>query len=188
MSLQNPKFPSKLNRTEMADEAELFCTSASKTVVFARLLVSVNDLHRGLSSSVFRVEQITQNQVPQGVPVRVRPPAPQRQKKPAPFRFRLAAKTARCWLLLPFKLRPAALGSQFDSFVFCAPLLLLFNCGPLRWARSLAVLFLRSLRRLFQPRPAALGSQFIGFVFALFAASRVYDRALKICDVLKFEP
>ena len=61
MSLQNPKFPSKLNRTEMADEAELFCTSASKTVVFARLLVSVNDLHRGLSSSVFRVEQITQN-------------------------------------------------------------------------------------------------------------------------------
>jgi len=45
----------------MADEAELFCTSASKTVVFARLLVSVNDLHRGLSSSVFRVEQITQN-------------------------------------------------------------------------------------------------------------------------------
>lgn len=33
------------------------------------------------------------------VPVRVRPPAPQRQKKPAPFRFRLAAKTARCWLL-----------------------------------------------------------------------------------------
>ena len=63
MSLQNPKFPSKLNRTEMADEAELFCTSASKTVVFARLLVSVNDLHRGLSSSVFRVEQITQNPV-----------------------------------------------------------------------------------------------------------------------------
>ena len=45
----------------MADEAELFCTSASKTVVFTRLLVSVNDLHRGLSSSVFRVEQITQN-------------------------------------------------------------------------------------------------------------------------------
>lgn len=34
-----------------------------------------------------------------GVPVRVRPPAPRRQKKPAPFRFRLAAKTARCWLL-----------------------------------------------------------------------------------------
>ena len=83
----------------MADEAELFCISDSKTVVFARLLVSVNDLHMGLSSSVFRVEQMTQNQVPQGVPVRVRPPAPQRQKKPALFRFRLAAKTARCWLL-----------------------------------------------------------------------------------------
>ncbi len=61
MSLQNPKFPSKLNRTEMADEAELFCTSASKTVVFARLLVSVDDLHRGLSSFVFRMKQITQN-------------------------------------------------------------------------------------------------------------------------------
>ena len=45
----------------MADEAELFCISASKTVVLARLLVSVNDLLRGLSSSVFRVEQITQN-------------------------------------------------------------------------------------------------------------------------------
>ena len=69
MSLQNPKFPSKLNRTEMADEAELFCTSASKTVVFARLLVSVNDLHRGLSSSVFRVEQITQNP-PVAIPCR----------------------------------------------------------------------------------------------------------------------
>ena len=99
MSLQNPKIPSKSKRAEIADEAELFCISASKTVVFARLLVSVNDLHRGLSSPVFRVEQITQNQVPQGVPVRVRPPAPRRQKKPAPFRFRLAAKTARCWLL-----------------------------------------------------------------------------------------
>ena len=61
MSLQNPKFPSKLNRTEMADEAELFCTSASKTVVFARLLVSVSDLHKGLSSFVFPVKQITQN-------------------------------------------------------------------------------------------------------------------------------
>ena len=47
----------------MADEAELFCISASKTVVLARLLVSVNDLLRGLSSSVFRVEQITQNPV-----------------------------------------------------------------------------------------------------------------------------
>ena len=61
MSLQNPKLPSKLKRAKMADEAELFCISDSKTVVFARLLVSVNDLHRGLSSSVFRVEQITQN-------------------------------------------------------------------------------------------------------------------------------
>ena len=81
MSLQNPKIPSKSKRAEIADEAELFCISASKTVVFARLLVSVNDLHRGLSSPVFRVEQITQNQVPQGVPVRVRPPAPRRRSK-----------------------------------------------------------------------------------------------------------
>ena len=63
MSLRNPKFLSKLKRAEMADEAELFCISASKTVVLARLLVSVNDLLRGLSSSVFRVEQITQNPV-----------------------------------------------------------------------------------------------------------------------------
>lgn len=61
MSLQNPKIPSKSKRAEIADEAELFCISASKTVVFARLLVSVNDLHRGLSSPAFRVEQITQN-------------------------------------------------------------------------------------------------------------------------------
>jgi hypothetical protein len=63
MSLQNPKIPSKSKRAEIADEAELFCISASKTVVFARLLVSVNDLHRGLSSPAFRVEQITQNQL-----------------------------------------------------------------------------------------------------------------------------
>ena len=81
MSLQNPKIPSKSKRAEIADEAELFCISASKTVVFARLLVSVNDLHRGLSSPVFRVEQITQNQVPQGVPVRVRPPAPRHRSE-----------------------------------------------------------------------------------------------------------
>lgn len=64
MSLQNPKIPSKSKRAEIADEAELFCISASKTVVFARLLVSVNDLHRGLSSPAFRVEQITQNLLP----------------------------------------------------------------------------------------------------------------------------
>ena len=83
----------------MADETELFYTPVSKVVLFATLLVSVSDLHKGLSSFVFPVKQITQNQVPQGVPVRVRPPAPRRQKKPAPFRFRLAAKTARCWLL-----------------------------------------------------------------------------------------
>ena len=83
----------------MADETEFFYTSVSKQPVIAGALVSVNDLHAGLSSFVFRVKQITQNQVPQGVPVRVRPPAPRRQKKPAPFRFRLAAKTARCWLL-----------------------------------------------------------------------------------------
>ena len=86
----------------MADETELFYTPVSKVVLFATLLVSVSDLHKGLSSFVFPVKQITQNQVPQGVPVRVRPPAPQRQKKPASFRFRLAAKTARCWLLLPY--------------------------------------------------------------------------------------
>lgn len=38
MSLQNPKIPSKSKRAKMADETELFCISASKTVVFARLL------------------------------------------------------------------------------------------------------------------------------------------------------
>lgn len=133
MSLQNPKIPSKSKRAEIADEAELFCISASKTVVFARLLVSVNDLHRGLSSPVFRVEQITQNQVPQGVPVRVRPPAPRRQSE---------VRSAQ---------NPAAQNELPDFFV-CVPLLLLFNCGPLcvplRWARSLSVSFLRSLRLL----------------------------------------
>lgn len=133
MSLQNPKFPSKLKRAKMADEAELFCISDSKTVVFARLLVSVNDLHRGLSSSVFRVEQMTQNQVPQGVPVRVRPPAP------------------RCRSKVCSAQNPAAQNELPDFFV-CAPLLLLFNCGPLcdplRWVHSLSVSFLRSLRLL----------------------------------------
>lgn len=34
------------------------------------------------------------------------------------------------------------------GFFVCAPLLLLFNCGPLRRARSLSVSFLRSLRLL----------------------------------------
>lgn len=61
MSLQNPKFPSKLKRTEMADETELFYTPVSKVVLFATLLVSVSDLHKGLSSFVFPVKQITQN-------------------------------------------------------------------------------------------------------------------------------
>jgi hypothetical protein len=53
---------------------------------------------------------------------------------------------------------------------------------------SCRIFRLRSLAPPFQLRPAALGSQFIGFVFALFATSRVYDRALKICDDLKFKP
>ena len=61
MSLQNPKFPSKLKSTEMADETELFYTPVSKVVLFATLLVSVSDLHKGLSSFVFPVKQITQN-------------------------------------------------------------------------------------------------------------------------------
>ena len=63
MSLQNPKFPSKLKSTEMADETELFYTPVSKVVLFATLLVSVSDLHKGLSSFVFPVKQITQNLV-----------------------------------------------------------------------------------------------------------------------------
>ena len=45
----------------MADETELFYTPVSKVVVFATLLVSVSDLHKGLSSFVFPVKQITQN-------------------------------------------------------------------------------------------------------------------------------
>lgn len=63
MSLQNSKFPSKLESAEMADETELFYTSVSKQPVIAGALVSVNDLHAGLSSFVFRVKQITQNPV-----------------------------------------------------------------------------------------------------------------------------
>ena len=47
----------------MADETEFFYTSVSKQPVIAGALVSVNDLHAGLSSFVFRVEQITQNPV-----------------------------------------------------------------------------------------------------------------------------
>ena len=45
----------------MADETEFFYTSVSKQPVIAGALVSVNDLHAGLSSFVFRVKQITQN-------------------------------------------------------------------------------------------------------------------------------
>ena len=51
----------KLKSTEMADETELFYTPVSKVVLFATLLVSVSDLHKGLSSFVFPVKQITQN-------------------------------------------------------------------------------------------------------------------------------
>ena len=47
----------------MADEMELFYTSVSKQPVIAGALVSVSDLHRRLSSFVFRVKQITQNPV-----------------------------------------------------------------------------------------------------------------------------
>lgn len=43
----------------MADETELFYTPVSKVVLFATLLVSVSDLHKGLSSFVFPVKQIT---------------------------------------------------------------------------------------------------------------------------------
>ena len=63
MSLQNSKFPSKLESAEMADGTEFFYTSVSKQPVIAGALVSVNDLHAGLSSVVFPVKQITQNPV-----------------------------------------------------------------------------------------------------------------------------
>lgn len=53
----------------MADETELFYTPVSKVVVFATLLVSVSDLHKGLSSFVFPVKQITQNP-PVAIPYR----------------------------------------------------------------------------------------------------------------------
>ena len=96
MSLQNPKFPSKLKSTEMADETELFYTPVSKVVVFATLLVSVSDLHKGLSSFVFRrrfgynskvssagvmelVDVVdSKSTAGDSVPVRVRSPAPYR--------------------------------------------------------------------------------------------------------------
>ncbi len=53
---------------------------------------------------------------------------PYRQKEQAPFRFRFTAKTALCLLLLPFKLRPTPLGSQF---IFPLPL---FDSNPFSWA------------------------------------------------------
>ena len=53
----------------MADETELFYTPVSKVVLFATLLVSVSDLHKGLSSFVFPVKQITQNP-PVAIPCR----------------------------------------------------------------------------------------------------------------------
>lgn len=47
----------------MADETELFYTPVSKVVLFATLLVSVSDLHKGLSSFVFPVKQINSKSV-----------------------------------------------------------------------------------------------------------------------------
>lgn len=78
--------------------------------------MSVNDLHRGLSSSVFRVEQITQNQVPQGVPVRVRPPAPARRelRKFATTFYALHKKSSLTCSAAPrFKTVTASLGHSF---------------------------------------------------------------------------
>ena len=46
-------------------------------------------------------------------PVRARAGVPGRQKEPTPFRFRLTAKTALCWLLLPFPNRTRSVGLRF---------------------------------------------------------------------------
>ena len=46
-------------------------------------------------------------------PVRARAGVPGRQKEPTPFRFRLTAKTALCWLLLPFPNRTRSAGLRF---------------------------------------------------------------------------
>lgn len=77
MSLQNPKFPSKLKSAEMADETELFYTSVSKVVVFAGLLVSVNDLHKGAEFVCIPCEaNNSKSVIRNGVWVRVPLPAP----------------------------------------------------------------------------------------------------------------
>ena len=46
-------------------------------------------------------------------PVRARAGVPGRQKEQTPFRFRLTAKTALCWLLLPFPNRTHSVGLRF---------------------------------------------------------------------------
>ena len=58
-----PKFkiPVKIGKCGNGRRNGVFYTSVSKQPVIAGALVSVNDLHAGLSSFVFRVKQITQN-------------------------------------------------------------------------------------------------------------------------------
>ena len=146
MSLQNPKIPSKSKRAKMADETELFCISASKTVVFARLLG-------------------VRQRPPQGAEFVCVPCGANNSKSSAARRAGSSPATGTT----------ASERSPLRS--------------KIRQLKTSCRIFrLRSLAPPFQLRPAALGSQFIGFVFALFAASRVYDRALKICDDLKFKP
>lgn len=129
MSLQNPKIPSKSKRAKMADETELFCIPASKTVVFARLLG-------------------VRQRPPQGAEFVCVPCGANNSKSSAARRAGSSPATGTTASERSPLRSKSGSSKRVAGFFVCAPLLLLFNCGPLRWARSLSVSFLRSLRLL----------------------------------------
>ena len=129
VSLQNPKIPSKSKRAKMADETELFRISASKTVVFARLLG-------------------VRQRPPQGAEFVCVPCGANNSKSSAARRAGSSPATGTTASEQSLLRSKSGSSKRVAGFFVCAPLLLLFNCGQLRWVHSLSVSFLRSLRLL----------------------------------------
>ena len=126
MSLQNQKIPSKSKRAKMADETELFCISASKTVVFARLLG-------------------VRQRPPQGAEFVCVPCGANNSKSSAARRAGSSPATGTTVSERSPLRSKSGSSKRAAGFFVCAPLLLLFNCGPLRWVHSLAVFSIFSI-------------------------------------------
>ena len=123
------KIPVQIEKSENGRRSGAFYTSSSKTVVLVRL---------------FGVRQ----RPPQGAEFVCIPCGANDSKSSAARRAGSSPATGTTASERSPLRSNSGSSKRVAGFFVCAPLLLLFNCGPLRWARSLSVSFLRSLRLL----------------------------------------